>query len=308
MTLIDYVNHVCTKMHRVDAPSKNEARMYCRNRYQTIYDSRGWRDATSVFATTLNGQVKILPYIVDRVLACRWGSLIPLVNEQLWTILTIDPTRFEETGDPVSFSIYSPSGVLLSPGGGYINLQTATSSPNFNVSIYGSKDSEEASESVLITGMSAVQSVNQYDDIYTLSKSDETHDLMVRRVDTSGQILYLRTHEKERKHQRIHFHSAPQNASTGLVLCKRKFRPILNDHDAPELSGIEVALLAFLEGDMLESQRHFGKAQLKYAEAAMAVQTMADMERHQSANIVRIIPFDGGDYSDIPNSKSTWWS
>lgn len=306
MTLLDYIDFVCTKMHRTDAASMANCKKYLQLRYQTIYESRLWRDAQIPLATSFSAeQVKILPYIVDRVLGCRWGTNIKLNPEQLWTVLTINPSRFSEVGDPVSYSIISPSAVLLSPGGNKINIQTTDSSPNFRVSIYGSLSSEEVSETISITGTSVVESINRYDEIFVLSKSDESHNLSVRRVDTSAQILYLKSFEKERKHQRIHFHSTPINSSSAIVLCKKKFNPLRNDEDAPELSGIDTALLAWAMGDMLEDQRHYGKAAAKFNEAALAEQIMVSMEKEQSENIVRIIPSEG-DYLSCPSSKTSW--
>lgn len=310
MTKIDYVNFVCSKLHRTDNPSKDEARQYCRLRYQTLYDSRAWRDTQSIFATNISTtQVHILPYIIDRVIGVRWGDHIPLINEQLWAMLTIDPSVFDDVGDPGSFSIYSPSAVALPPGGGKISISTTVSAPDFHVSIYGVKNSEERSESIYVTGLSTIESANEYDEIITLAKSNETHDLVVRRLDTSVQILYLKPYEKKRTHQRLHLHSTPRTEATSLVLCKRKHQPLVNDFDSPEdIRGIETALLAFLEGDMLESGRHYGKAQLKYQEAAMAAMAMADLERHQSANVVRIIPHEGSaEGVDIYPSKANFF-
>ena len=100
----------------------------------------------------------------------------------------------------------------------------------------------------------------------------------------------LRNSERERQHQRIHFHSTPQNARTGLLLFKRTFQPLLNDSDAPLIGGIDNALLCAAESDMLEGQRQYGKAQAKMQEAVAMIGTMQDLERQQSANLIRIIP------------------
>ena len=43
---------------------------------------------------------------------------------------------------------------------------------------------------------------------------------------------------------------------------------------------------------MLEAQRHYGKAQMKAQEAGVLTQAAADLDTHQSANIIRIIPWD----------------
>ena len=56
------------------------------------------------------------------------------------------------------------------------------------------------------------------------------------------------------------------------------------------------ALLAFSEGDMLERSRQYGKAQIKFQEAASQVQIMKDLEKGQRQSISRIIPYTYDDY------------
>lgn len=68
----------------------------------------------------------------------------------------------------------------------------------------------------------------------------------------------------------------------------------LADADTPSLRGIDNALLAFAEGDMLERARQYGKAQAKYGEAAANVKLMLDIEKGQQQSISRIIPLEEG--------------
>ena len=133
-------------------------------------------------------------------------------------------------------------------------------------------------------------SANSYDEVYSLSKTATNADLSVSRSDTGAQLLFLRNYERERSHQRIHFHSTPVNSRTGLIFFKRTFNPLVNDSDAPLIDGIDNALLCAAESDMLEGQRQYGKAQAKMSEAVAMIGTMQDLERQQSANLIRIIP------------------
>ena len=291
MTLGDFVDLVCTKVHRTDEPSRAEARKYIASRYQMIYESYPWRDACEVAATAITAsQTVILPYIADRIIGVRWSSGITLRNESLWTILQIDPARFDTQGDPVTYTIYSPSGVYASPAGQQVTVQTVTPSPDFSVSIYGSSQGQDKVESISLTSTLAVVSRNNYDEIHTLSKYNDSHDLTVRRADNFEEILSLSAAEKERKHQRLHFHSTPTNATSLLVLYKRQIKPLVNDSDAPELAGIDNALLSCSIADMRESERQYAKANAKMEEGVALVRTMADLERHQSESVVRLIP------------------
>lgn len=306
MTLGDYVDLVCTKVHRTDEPSRAEARKYIASRYQMIFESYPWRDACEVAATPITAsQTVILPYIADRIIGVRGGSGLALRNESLWTILQIDPARFDQTGDPVTYTIYSPSAVYASPGGQQITVATAMPDPDFSVSIYGSLAGQDKSESLALTSTTAVQSVNHYDEIHTLSKYNDSHDLTVRRADNFEEILYLGAAEKERKHQRLHFHTTPTNATSLLVLYKRAIKPLVNDSDAPELAGIDNALLSCGIADMRESERQYAKSAAKLEEGVALVKTMADLERHQSENVVRLIPIvsDNEDFS-LASDKS----
>jgi len=82
----------------------------------------------------------------------------------------------------------------------------------------------------------------------------------------------------------------PSAAGTLFVLGKLNW-VALTDSDTPTLNGIDNALLAFAEGDMLERARQYGKAQTKFTEAASHIGIMRDMETGQKQNIGRIIPY-----------------
>ena len=82
----------------------------------------------------------------------------------------------------------------------------------------------------------------------------------------------------------------PDAAGTVFVLGKLKWVE-LGATDTPALNGIDNALLAFVEGDMLERSRQYSKAQIKFTEAASHIQIMRDMEKGQRQSISRIIPY-----------------
>jgi len=82
----------------------------------------------------------------------------------------------------------------------------------------------------------------------------------------------------------------PKDDGSVFVLGKLQW-VALEDSDTPALNGIDNALLAFVEGDMLERSRQYGKAQIKFTEAASHIQIMRDMEKGQRQSISRIIPY-----------------
>jgi len=94
----------------------------------------------------------------------------------------------------------------------------------------------------------------------------------------------------------------PDKAKTLLVLGKLKITA-LGDTDSPKIQGIDTALLAYVEADMLEHMRQYGKAQVKQQEAAGAMMLMRDLETAQSAKVARLIPTVPGvwDVNDFNN-------
>ena len=301
MTLGELVTLACTKMHRVDAESQAEMKVYLRARYRMIWDSRPWKDAIDVMDAGDEGdQEVILPCIVDRVLAVRWNR-ITLDSEQLITIFLTDPQRFDSISNPLTYSIIPPSGVAVSPAGERL-LMFSDSTANFTVAIHGLLGTIEKKEQVAVAGGGASSSVNAYDEILSLSKSSRTNDLTVKNLATNETIINLRSEETSKPHQRLMLHSAPTEARNVFILYKRRCPELVNDSDATELSGVDNALLASGIADMLEAQRHYGKAQMKAQEAGILTQAAADLDTHQQANTIRIIPWEGFDSGegDLP--------
>jgi hypothetical protein len=87
----------------------------------------------------------------------------------------------------------------------------------------------------------------------------------------------------------------PQSAGTIYVLGKLKWVE-LGDSDSPCLRGVDNALLAYAEGDMLERARQYGKAQAKYAEGKALEQVMTDIEKVQQQSISQVVPNEEGYY------------
>ena len=88
---------------------------------------------------------------------------------------------------------------------------------------------------------------------------------------------------------RIRLLRKPDKAKTLLVLGKLKV-VALADTDSPKINGITNALIAYVEADMLEHLRQYGKAQVKVAEAAAQMALMRDLEVSQSAKITKLVP------------------
>jgi len=78
-------------------------------------------------------------------------------------------------------------------------------------------------------------------------------------------------------------------------------RNLTNDTDSPALNGIDNALLAFAEGDMLTRDRQYSKAQMMYADGVAQIKVATNIERGQSAYNLTVTAVDSGEWS-----RSDW--
>lgn len=74
-------------------------------------------------------------------------------------------------------------------------------------------------------------------------------------------------------------------------------RNLTNDTDSPALQGIDNALLAFAEGDMLTRDRQYSKAQMMYADGVAQVRIAVGVEKNQSANNLQVLAVDSGEWN-----------
>lgn len=89
----------------------------------------------------------------------------------------------------------------------------------------------------------------------------------------------------------------PVPNADGVIFVLGKLKWVaLGDSDSPCLRAIDNAVLCYAEGDMLERARQYAKAQAKYAEGAMHVKTMFDIEKGQQQSISMITPMEEGFY------------
>lgn len=96
---------------------------------------------------------------------------------------------------------------------------------------------------------------------------------------------------------RIRLLEAPGRDVSLNILGKKKLTPLANETDTPLLTGVENCLISFVEADMLEYCRQYGKAQSKLMEAGAHLQGMKNIEQQQSAKVSRIIPLTSGEWN-----------
>ena len=327
MTLAELADQVCQKVHRNDAPARAEAKMYLKARHRILWESRIWRDAIdpplllsgrtltnefgeplmdengNIITTGLVDQILILPAICSRVINCRWGNNIVLQNEELWNMIRLNPSIFDQTGDPIGFRLLRLPARKFSQVDCRLRFTTSSVDAVFDVTIRGRLNDVDQSEVVRVTGGGPTNSVNSYDHISALGK--ETLEANLTVTDSLGTtLLNLPANEGDRKHQRIHFHSTPRNPGTLMILYKRKCKDLINDSDSTEIEGFDNMVLAAAISDMREGERQISKAAAKAQEVAGLMQVAIDLEKEQSASMPRLIP-DPGDGWDL-HGKGYW--
>jgi hypothetical protein len=96
-----------------------------------------------------------------------------------------------------------------------------------------------------------------------------------------------------RKRQRIRLIELPDAALTIRVLAKLVCPSLSADGDAPALTNVDNCLMAFAQGDMLQRERQYGKAQAAFAEGVQLLDQLKRVEVIQEAHNLCIQP-DGG--------------
>ena len=85
-------------------------------------------------------------------------------------MIRLNPSIFDQTGDPIGFSVTSPSGTQVSPGGLPLRFTTSSVDAVFDVTIRGRLRDVDQSEVVRVTGGGPSNSVYSYDHISSLGK------------------------------------------------------------------------------------------------------------------------------------------
>jgi len=294
MTLGEIANLVCLKAHRNDDTALSEAKAYVRARYEMIWNAQLWRDSLCEVVIPANDVAKemILPAVVDRVLSIATDGS-DLRCETLQVIYRVDPSRFDAGArSPVDFVILPPSAISSPPNGAQLKF-TADSPDAFGkVSIRGMHGDEDYSETLTLNGLNYVFTVYPYDVVFSLSKESAGYGMAVY-DELDFKVLDLPPALTSQAFQRISLLNAPDRQRPMRLLAKRRIKPLIEDSDSPELTGIDNALIAAALGDLLEAMRQYGKAQAKFQESGEFVRQMARLEREQSAGVARIIPAGG---------------
>lgn len=306
MTLAELADYVTAKVGQTDTQSVQICKTFLNARYRMIWDTALWKD-TQIMVTVdvdpVDTTQVFMPREMERVMKIRntVSSTTLLFGGTIGTLMDYDPTLFDQSGLESTF-IHLPS--LAQP---YLfDHATFTFTPNVGTSgdvnaFVGAQvyikgpllvsGGQIVGETVTLgqTGV-PVSTQNDYAEVYSLSKPVTDGIVSVQ----AGAVNFAGMYPDETsapQYARVKLLPGPTD-TTGRYLCygKRRVLPLVDDGDSPLITGIDNALLAFAQADMLQRQRQYAKSQALLQEATGQMQELLDLERNQMAYLQRVIP------------------
>jgi len=318
MTLSSIANFVCVKIGKTDSSSIAIAKDFVRQRHEMVYDTGLWKDSIIITDFTLQTrdttdtnpytsditsseylQTFTLPYAVARPINIVYDSEL-LSCRDLQSLAQTQPDTLLSVGDPVAFTEMEPQAI-----------SKPTSSEPFKMQLKAYTDASDAGKAVYFKGTRNQRPVNESlaltaNNHYGSVEFDEVH--YASKPVTDGEVQFsngaatevIPAEETRYSLCRVRLNLKPQYVDgetvSVIVIGKKRIRPLRNDNDEPMIRGIDNALIAFVEGDMLERGRQFAKAQIKFQEASSLLTVTRDIERGQSAAVSVLQPNTLGDF------------
>jgi hypothetical protein len=269
---------------------------YLRRNYQRIYDSFLWAESVVVARVSTDGQQIIFPEYFQEVISVRLddNSTASLVPADVALYFRIAPNIFETIGTSVNFSkLTAVATRILSPGREALTLKSTNPADICNVFIRGEESGHEASETVVLQGITTVNTVHTYDTVLTFSKPQTVGEIILTGAASSVELQRLLPNERERKQIRVWIqpNQATQDPATKLLaLGKRTIQPLVQDEDTPIIRNIQDALITAACSNILAATDKTASDSFM-AQSQAAVSALIDLERKQGANLQRIIPY-----------------
>jgi hypothetical protein len=302
MTLTELTEHLCQKIGQSDDESLAAAKAFLQARYRMIWDLALWKD-TQVLLSCLSDQVApgqiVVPETIERVLGIRNNGNEALAHVAPGAILAYDPALFSAAGHETNF-IHLPGVVSrkILPTALQVSFTPAPSAVGLPADAYlGQKIFIRGGTQVPLQEEVTLGLIGQpsttyhyYDEVTVISKPGTPGEVLVDFSGTGGTIVLGAAQTTAPLHARVQLLPAPAERTTYLIHGKLRCRGLAYAADTTQLDGVENALLAFAQADMLERQRQYAKAQLKLKEGETLIQELLELERTQTAYEQRIIP------------------
>lgn len=325
MTLAELARIVTSKVGHTDEESVAVCKDFLRQRYEMVWNEALWKESVGVFFETefatlpptntasapIFDEVLLNPAI-DRPLALRYVSDSKsrvLEASDLSATLFSDPGRFERIGDPVSFTITGSQASDHYRNGITLLEVFSDSVSDVGQEIRIAEDNGitgfRKRETLVLNGTSSVLTTNTYANPTMISKGATAGRVTVQVPSSSRvtdidiarpKLVELEPHERERQHVKVKIQGQPREQFALITVGKRRFPGLREDLDSPTLSGVDNALIAYAQADMLERERQYGKAAMKVQEGGAMLDQLKRLETHQQATISRVVPATGPQY------------
>lgn len=292
-SLAEMVDAVCARCGTWTLDYVLLARDFIRRNYVTLWQAELWPESVIHHNITYDGEVIILPYYFERVLAVRptadahyqLGAVDPV------TAMNLYPQIFEETADSIGYSTLTSVGVhTLPPSNQKLTLVSTDATDKTNVHIYGETAGTVVSESLTLNGTTPVDTTFAYDIPITIAKTLTAGTMHVTAKVSGTALLGLLPAERERKHMRLWLQPAPGTSQVAMVIGKRAIKPLLNDEDTPILRNCANILIYSAVADMFDLLSKPAEAEVARKKAATALEVLKDGELRQNAREPRVVP------------------
>lgn len=315
MNLASMAERICRKVGKTDPDSVAECKGFLRSRHELCYDRTLWKDTLEVRTVDVppGATFVVLPFQIARPLVV-WDDLagIPMDVTSLFAAALVNPASLRESGWSMRFceadSVGWPYDLTAGSGGASALSFIATGQAAVDVNIYGEFLFEASALTPTPVTMSETVTVpvgspalsRRWVSISRLTKAQTDQPLVVGQTSPIPEQTWVWPADVETvEFARLRLISPQDRAFRLGVLGKKRFRQMRLDQDPPMIRGIDNALLALGEADMLERSRQYAKAASKTEEGLSLIQLAIDQEKNQSAYEARIIPqvsdVEGGD-------------
>jgi hypothetical protein len=307
MTLKEMAEFICGKVNQTEPEDIAACQGFLRRRHEMLWQDQLWKDSLAEYTQTLEQTgyvpssnwlpgkgVLLLPIGFERILAVRTDAR-SLRVQRPEILYRIDYDTFNKRGDLQDF----------------VQLSACVWELEESTTLYASRSSTDAGAALTVDrlgsdGVTVSRITRTLTDTTMLLTTTDRLDAITKAV-TSGSIAVLANNTppligvlglgaavtNAPKRQRIRFVERPDSSVTVRVLGKRTVPEFSAANDEPSISGITNTLLAFAQGDMLQRERQYGKAQALYQEAMALFDQVKRLETVQQAHQTRIIP-EGG--------------
>jgi hypothetical protein len=338
MTLDELSDLVVEKVGTTDDESRTVAKLFLRRRYKMIWDAFNWSDAMAMVSVTSSTShpYLFLPEGVSRVVSIRNASNSVLSSMDLNTLFAASPDFWDTSGTPVGFTHAAPA-VAGAPAAanivwnlsGYNNAEATDPGEIYFQGVFEDLDGDthevkswiiDDDDANLLESFWVLSFSVSFNTVNTVTKLElregtqagtlrytffnPANDQTDRQVTTypfdNGNTPAASV--EARRRCRIRLMKKPDAAVAYLALCKRSCPSLDEDFHTANITDIDNVLIDFAQGDMLQRQRQYGKAQLIFAEADRHLKIRIEQERSNSGHAVRIVPaiepmpFNGGSF------------